>query len=216
MREAIQKDMQPIRIYNKTMIRENVLYIKLFRQKPSSKQMFEDYMASFRPEEETCPCCQAKGGCRIHAYYTRRIIDFVRGVPTMAKIRVLRVICTGCRHTHAILPDCIIPYARHSLTFFLQVLSACSRRNQTADEICERFGLEMTTFHRWKILYREHKALWLGVLKDRQLSEHAFLMSLSRLQEIPPFLSAFYSLTGFSFLQRHRNPEANSDRCALP
>lgn len=177
--------------------------------------MFENYMASFRPEQEICPCCQAKGHCRIHAYYSRGIVDFIRGVPTMTKIHVLRVICKGCGHTHAILPDCIIPYVRHSLTFFLQVLNCCFRRRMTMEAICGRFGLEMSTLRQWITLYRDHKALYLGSLRNKQFTEDTFLRRLCRLPKISSFLTGFCSITGYSFLQRHRNPAANTDRCEI-
>ena len=195
------------------MIRKESLLCKLFRYCGSPKEIYGSLMVSFRAETETCPYCQAKGECRIHAYYSRGCIDFRSGRSAISRIRVLRVICRSCGHTHAILPDCIIPFTRHSLTFILKVLTCFScRRRLTSERICELFGLGMTTLHRWRKLYRDHKSFWLGVLDDKRTTDFAFLKNLCRLSQISSFLSSFYKRAGLSFLQGHRNPAANCGR----
>ena len=89
---------------NNTMIRKNSLFCKLIHIKSSSKVLFDSYMVSFRLELETCPFCGSKGNCRIHAYYGRKIVDFIQGRPLRTDICILRLICS-CGHTHAILPN---------------------------------------------------------------------------------------------------------------
>src|SRR5699024_11381413 len=81
---------------NTIMIRKNALFCKLIRIKKSSKVLFESYMASFFPEREACPICGSSGNCHVHAYYGRRIIDFIHGKPVLQEITVLRLVCESC------------------------------------------------------------------------------------------------------------------------
>ena len=98
------------------MIRKNSLFYKLIRIKSSSKLLFDSFMAGFRPEMESCPVCGASHSCTTHASYERNLIDFIQGRPVYHTIKVIRVICS-CGHTHAILPDLIIPYNTYGVFF---------------------------------------------------------------------------------------------------
>ena len=98
------------------MIRKNSLFYKLIRIKSSSKLLFDSFMAGFRPEMESCPVCRASHSCTTHASYERNLIDFIQGRPVYHTIKVIRVICS-CGHTHAILPDLIIPYNTYGVFF---------------------------------------------------------------------------------------------------
>lgn len=196
------------------MIREKAHFCKHILDNLPSKCRYESYMASFRPELEVCPCCGCKGNCKIHAYYNRYILDSRNGRPCCAMIRVMRVICS-CGHTHAILPDFIVPYRQHSLKYLIQILLALYNRCRSVSWICDHFGLDPAFVYRLKSLYEEHKRLWLGSLKDICTTPLAFLQSLCRRPDIFDFLQDFYQRTSFSFLQSHRNPTANCDGCAL-
>lgn len=126
----------------------------------------------------------------------------------------MRVICS-CGHTHAILPDFIVPYRQYSLNFLVQALLALYTRRRSVSWICDHFCLDPAFVYRLKHLYEEHKRLWLGSLKDAYTTHLAFLRSLWLGQDISNFLYDFYQLTSFSFFQSHRNPTANCDGCAL-
>ena len=102
-----------------TMIRKNLLFCKITRIKTSSKSLFDSYMSRFKPGQETCPICGSFGNCRIHAYYGRHLMDFISSQPVKPDICVLRVCCG---HTHAILPDIVVPYSGYSLFFLLRLL----------------------------------------------------------------------------------------------
>ena len=187
------------------MIRKNQINCNLIREKRSSKSIFDSFIKSFRPEEEACPVCRRKGDCRIHAYYSRYIIDFIGGKPVAVLIRIPRVICS-CGHTHAILPDPIIPYDSYSLFFILRVLIEYFRKTCTIQRLCERFGITPSMLYRWKRLYRDHRCKWQGVLKS---IEQDIVSSLDELISISPFSDlafSFFRKTGYSFLQSHKNP----------
>lgn len=52
---------------------------------------------------------------------------------------VLRVKCSSCKTTHAILPNDIIPYCIYSFSFILKVLAAYYSEQHKVEEICSNF-----------------------------------------------------------------------------
>lgn len=188
------------------MIREKSLLCKIIRIKSSSKDLFDSYMNRFQPETETCPCCGSKGNCSIHAYYGRRIIDFKAGRKSVDDVCVLRVICGSCGHTHAILPDTIIPYDRYGIFFILRVLAERFLLGLAVEQICERFSITRNQFYKWLHLWCAHKEEWLGLLTSAETTDGAFLKTLAGMPSFSSFTSAFIRLTAHSFLQSHRNP----------
>lgn len=66
-----------------------------------------------------CPYC-GHSGCTVHAYYERTVKS-----PTGSfKLLVLRVKCTTCGKTHAILPDSIVPYSSVSMEDTVEIILA--------------------------------------------------------------------------------------------
>ncbi len=187
------------------MIRENSLFCKLIRIKSSSKILFDSFMAGFRPELQTCPCCGARGACRIHAYYGRSLVDFISGAPVRHSLCIMRLICT-CGHTHAILPDFIIPYSGYGLFFILRVLAEYFLHLSTMEKLCERFSITLSQLRRWLSLFQAQKEEWLGALSSMQMQALSFLNALLTWPAYSDFSSAFVRRFSKSFLQSHRNP----------
>lgn len=162
-------------------------------------------MDQFIPEKETCPVCNSRGCCHIHAYYNRSIIDYSGGRKVKYSVCIMRVICDSCNHTHAILPDHIIPYGTHGLFFVLRVLTEHFLCFRKIASICEKYDISEKLFHKWKLLFLKHKKLWLGTLSDKTMSTVDFLKNL--LQEpFSEFSKEFIIRFSFSFLQAHKNP----------
>lgn len=178
----------------------------MIRIKNSSKSLFVRYMEMYSPDLETCPVCSSRGNCHIHAYYGRSITDFVSGHPRNENLCVLRVECASCGHTHAILPDFIVPYTGYSLFFILRALSEYFAGLYTLEAVCERFGISNATFHKWLALWKHHKSLWLGYLSNAETSDQAFLRKLILGSTYSAFSMDFIRLTTHNFLQSHRNP----------
>ena len=187
------------------MIRENSLFCKLIRIKSSSKALFDSFMGGFRPEFQTCPCCGSKGSCRIHAYYGRSLTDFVDGSIVCHNLCILRLVCP-CGHTHAILPDFIIPYSGYGLFFILRVLAEYFLRLSTVEKLCERFSITLSQLYRWLRIFKSQKEEWLGVLSSLETSGFSFLKSLFTWPVYSDFASSFVRRFNKSFLQSHKNP----------
>lgn len=173
--------------------------------KTSSKFLLDRYMDKFIPEMETCPVCGSKGECHVHAYYNRTITDYAGGHRITYSVCIMRVICESCHHTHAILPDHIIPYGTHGLFFVLRVLSEHFFHFHSIEAICEKYSISDRLFHKWKTLFNKHKKLWLGSLPDSGMSSSDFMKDLIN-RPYSRFASEFISRFSFSFMQSHKNP----------
>ena len=193
-----------------TMIRKNALLCKLIRIKTSSKFIFDSYMNNYQPQLEICPICNSQGNCRIHAYYNRSVIDFKYGHKVKSSLCVQRLICDSCGHTHAVLPDVLIPYASYSLMFILRVLGEFFLGTTSIEALCEKLSITSMQFYKWLQLWKQHKQLWLGILSDMQTSNWVFLKSLILTEAYSDFGTAFCRQFSCSFLQAHKNPFAAS------
>ena len=193
-----------------TMIRKNALLCKLIRIKTSSKFIFDSYMDNYLPQTEICPICKSHGNCRIHAYYNRSVIDFKYGHKVKSSLCVQRLICDSCGHTHAVLPDVLIPYASYSLMFILRVLGEFFLGTTSIEALCEKFSITSMQFYKWLQLWKQHKQLWLGILSDMETSNWVFLKSLILTEAYSDFGTAFCRQFSCSFLQAHKNPFAAS------
>lgn len=55
-----------------------------------------------------CPSCKHSGCLSVHAYYCR----WLKICGVKVRLRILRVVCSECGRTHAVLPSCIVPYSQ--------------------------------------------------------------------------------------------------------
>ena len=147
-------------------------------------------MAGFRSELQTCPCCGVKGSCRIHAYYDRSLVDFIGGTQVRHSLCIMRLICT-CGHTHAILPDFIMPYSGYGLFFILRVLAEYFLHLSSIEELCWRFSITLSQLHRFLELFLVQKEEWLGALSSMEVSSLSFLKTLVSQPSYSDFASAF-------------------------
>ena len=194
------------------MIRKNSLFCKIIRIKTSSKFLFLDFMRSFQPETVECPICHSKGNCKIHGTYSRSIIDIIHGKTVYQEISVTRILCESCGHTHAILPDTIIPYSQYGIFFILRILSEYFTHLKTVASLCVTYNITPSMLYRWRDLFLQNRSVWLRVLEQQEQTPWDFMKSLCLLKAFSEFTSAFFHLTSSSFLQCHANPTALSYR----
>ena len=172
-------------------------------------------MEGFRPELRTCPCCGAKGSCRIHACYGRSITDFINGKTVRHELCIMRLVCS-CGHTHAILPDFIIPYSGYGLFFILRVPAEYFAGLYTAEQICERFSITRNLFCHWLSKWRDHKEEWLGALPSMETSDLSFMKGIITGSCCSDFTPAFVRRFAVSFLQSHKNPAQYCQQAFVP
>ena len=78
---------------------------------------YKIFLRSINTTSLTCSC--GKKGCLIkHGFYTRDVVT----ADDSFNIKILRVRCTSCGKTHAIVPHLIVPYSRLSLDLVLLII----------------------------------------------------------------------------------------------
>ena len=132
------------------MIRHWALVCKLFSLKKSSLELYAQYAARPVGQGLACPVCGSKGNCVPHGSYKRVLIDVEHGKVSYGSVEIKRVRCKSCGHTHAILPDYIVPYATYSLLFILRVLAAHVLGSETVEQLCRRYGISPSMLYEWE------------------------------------------------------------------
>ena len=82
-----------------------------------TKNNYKIFLESINTSSLRCNC--GKKGCLIkHGFYTRDVVI----IDNSFSIKVLRVRCSSCGKTHAILPHLIVPYSRLALDLILLLI----------------------------------------------------------------------------------------------
>lgn len=183
------------------MIREKVIFSKLNQLQISDQQLFDMAVAGFSPESCTCPECGAVGCLAEFRSYERHLISVSNGKRIDTSITVPRFLCCSCGHTHAVLPDVLIPYGSYSLRFILAVILEYLDRTCTVASLCEQWSISISTLYDWIHLFIDQYNAWCEVLERiRWVSRDA----IGSVSSIAAFPHAFFSRFNFSFLQGRR------------
>lgn len=78
---------------------------------------YDNDILNFNMYEAVCPCCGAVGFFIDHAHYSRYFSN------STEQLSIKRIRCTKCNHTHALLPEIIIPYRYFSSPIILKLFS---------------------------------------------------------------------------------------------
>lgn len=184
---------------NKVMIRVFYAFDKSLFNKTSDLILFTHASEFFSLADFVCPKCGRKHDASFISPYSRYLISLDSASSILNhSIDVKQVQCTSCGSIHAILPDCLIPHSSYSLSFILSVLRAYYFRSCSVETLCNAFFIAISTLYAWIKLFHRHKRLWLGLLRDAEISSTDFIdqvLSSDFLAE--QFVHSF----AFSFLQ---------------
>ena len=159
-------------------------------------------MAEFHPHDYKCPFCPAEyPDWKKHAVYDRYLISFENGITITYRITITRYRCQSCGHTHAILPELIIPYQSYSLLFIIAVMRDYFIGSLTIESICIKYDISVSTLYSWKKLFLRHKKLWLGLLEDASISSQQFLHYFLSIGSLLYNLKEFFLTVAISFIQ---------------
>ena len=87
-----------------------------------------NFIANLEIKTITCPNCGTADMER-HGYYRR----YINISGTKCYIRILRVRCKTCGHTHAFLPDFIIPYLHKPIENILMLVTSSTKDIDESD-----------------------------------------------------------------------------------
>ena len=180
------------------MIRDIAIFIKLKHLKFTDQQIFDAAVSAFDASACSCPLCHARGRFRQIQSYDRHMISATNGARTDTVISAWRFLCESCGHTHALLPDILIPFGSYSLRFILTVLAGYLERPGTVADYFAQWQIAVSTLYGWIHLFISHYNAWCLIL-DRII--WVCRDSLQSVFSVPAFPSCFLSRYGFSFLQ---------------
>ena len=119
--------------------------------------------------------CGCRGRWLAHGQYEGSVIDYESGRVVYGRMKIRRVRCESWGHTHAVIPDYIIPYSTYSLFFVLRVLGEYFLRKRAVERICSRYNITPSMLYSWKGVFEEHKEIWLGVLAGAEQTGGDFI-----------------------------------------
>ena len=181
------------------MVRAFTLLCKLNSYKLSDKVLFDISMAHLDLVHQVCPCCGSTSNHRIYSAYERNLITFDDGARNDHIVTIPRIKC-NCGHTHAILPDVLIPYGSYSLRFILLVLSEYLIKSLTINELCLKYQIVKSTLYSWIHLFLDHYNLLAGILASiNKLCPEG----IDWINSYIGLTKDFYAKFHFSFLQPH-------------
>jgi len=183
------------------MIRLFTTFSKLNFLNLSDVQLFLQATQKLSLRSHPCPYCGAKSpSWSLHGTYDRYLISFEKGITENHHITIGRLICSSCEHTHAVLPEILIPYSSYGLLFVIRILRDYYGGSLTVAKLCDKYQVSVSTLYAWKQLLLLHKKLWLGILEDSILSITDFLAIIPSMNSSEN-LHLFFQSQSFSFLQ---------------
>ena len=103
-----------------------------------------------------CPHCGKKGTLVCHGSYKRNFYYYDTNTNTVVNghggkgIIVQRFICLYCCHTHAFLPDVIVPWSSYSLIFILQAIYEVEVCKNRVTDVCDKYDISERTLRKWR------------------------------------------------------------------
>lgn len=180
------------------MIAVKALFGKLNSLPFSDELALTDALRKENPVKMVCPVCGAEGRCSGIGAYSRMLITILEGKRREISVEIPRVICQSCHHTHALLPDVLIPYGSYTLRFILHVLELYLMRAEPVAKLCESWAISVSTLYGWIHLFLDQHNLWFRAIEHIRWIT---LTAVERIRTIEGFPSAFRECFRFSFLQ---------------
>lgn len=128
--------------------------------KSLTQKKYNKFIENIDFSKLTCSCGMS-GQLIKHAYYNRHI-KTTKGI---IKLTILRVKCKCCNKTHAIFPQCIVPYSQVLLKDYLAIIKAYNSKssfqpimasNEFIDESNVWYIIEQY-LHHWKEIITSFK-----------------------------------------------------------
>jgi len=171
-----------------------------------NKKYFE-IIESSNLSKYDCPKCGAKASMIRHAYYERNVISIINAVMLYTILKILRVKCTSCGSTHAILPADIIPYKQFDYLSFIAILENYFYFDQSGYELSNKFNVSFQTIYSFINTFLIFKNSTFVTLRIMEIIENLFSKKSSKLisylkDEIGfiNFISHFQSINHWPYL----------------
>lgn len=128
-----------------------------------------------------CPVCGAKHSMIRHAYYKRNVITINNDVFIYSDLKILRIKCTSCSSTHAILPGDIIPYKQFDYSSFISILKKHFSNKLSGYELSKEYNISFQTIYSFINTFLSFKEDTYVTLKIMKLADNLFRAQPSEL-----------------------------------
>lgn len=140
--------------------------------------------------------------------YERGLVDYDNGVID-ANVNVEMAICNVCGHSHAELPDVLVPHKSYCILFILKVLKEYFH-TRAVTKICDKYKIAVSTLYAWRDRYLTHAELDLGRLVEGAiLGDRRWFTDIDDTCYKENILD-FFERFGFSFMQYSKTTEFGS------
>lgn len=156
-----------------------MITVKVKNCKSISQDYYDSIINTLQLNQLTC-CCGHSGCMTIHAYYSRKV-KLPNGL--IISLRILRVKCSECGRTHAVLLSSMVPYSQISLLTHQIIVLAYEDRTDPFQSCTNTGSIDENNV---KTIIRKYITHW----RQRLLSER---ISLSSLDVLISSCFAFYS-----------------------
>ena len=172
------------------------------------------YIQSLMPnisnlDKIVCPCCHAKNKLVKFGSYERNLSCFLDNSIENYKVKVNRVICKSCLHTHALLPNFIIPYKIMAIFSIAKIVQKTTKSsvyqlskmiNLSYQYIYSLIALILGFFYDFKILNNSKE-----YRRPQNFNQDYFLKNSIKYSEVIFRLDYFQFYNWVLFMQKFRN-----------
>jgi len=178
------------------MIKVKAIFGKLFEQL-SDENIFNNANLTDTSHFQ-CPYCHRKGDFKKLPSYQRYMISYNGDSRTEVLVTIPRIQCPSCGHTHALIPDNLIPYGSYTIKFVLRILLEYLKRKTSVEALCNKWNISISTLYEWKKIFLYHHSLLLGVIHAAKALCESLI---NEVYDYPDFPFEFFDCFRFSFLQ---------------
>lgn len=144
--------------------------------------MIIDFAHSFKDYNEildfygiwecSCPKCGARHSLHRHAKYFRNLIVWESEGLVEERMEILRLQCSSCGCTHAVLTPDVIPFCIFSVEAFLALISLCLNPDGSVLNTGQHTGTSYQLLYRFLQIFHEYRAKLILFLRREALWSH--------------------------------------------
>ena len=151
-----------------------------------------------------CPGCRSLGAMSPHGSYGRNFVYRADGRTITKTIAIVRLKCSSCKATHAVLPLAAVPFYAYSICFIAALLADWTGGVYPSIEaLSDAYGISPKTFRRLKKRFAAGVSLVLGCLNlSGNMRAYALKIVQAKSDGLATLLARFTALTGRSLCER--------------
>ena len=96
-----------------------------------SQRFYDSILSTLQLHQLTCPSCGHSACMSVHGYYYRTVRN-----ASLLRIRIMRIRCSECGRTHAILLSSMVPYSQITLSDQVSIISSY-RSHSDRSSVCD-------------------------------------------------------------------------------